>query len=678
MPGKISFLSIAGVAFAALTAATVAAQQPTSGSQDQTGPYSVTSSIEIGVRGVSIEGNADKYRSDLNYQPGVRLFDSSFLFKSNGGSHGPIDTLLINSSGWGGDPNGYARLNAEKLGWYRFDVNLRQFDYFNSLNNLALNQHISNNDHKLGDFDLTLLPQNDRIKFNIGYSFDRSNGLGLTTYDYARDEFPVFSPVRVAGDEYRFGVDATVGGVNLSFQQGLRYFKEDTSYEIETPQPGNNPTNTSRLATFRRDIPTRGTVPHTVLNVHTLLAKKIDITGRFVYQSARTRYTLFETITGTDASNNTIVSDTFTITGDTKRPNTMGDLGVTFFVTDKLRVSDSVKVNAFHIDGGLRLMEALFRTRQSGGGTVTVPPVFLDELSFRDTRYRVASNTIEIDYDFHRRFSAHFGHRYTDRRIELHALDLDAGAPLPAPEDPETFDNRANSYIVGFKARPLDIWTVYFSLETGEADNVFTRTANYDFTNVKARSRLAPTKTLTINLSVVTKDNRNPALFDVATAQRFGADINTRTFTASADWSPSNKFWLSSGYTHSHVTSDADIIFFANSVRNIGLSRYFLRDNFAFLNTQVELHPRASLYASYRINHDRGQGDRVSAPTVLIDSYPQQFQTPEFRLAVKLHNRMDWNVGYQYFDFKERFLNRQFYQAHLPYTSLRFYFNKRD
>jgi hypothetical protein len=60
----------------------------------------------------------------------------------------------------------------------------------------------------------------------------------------------------------------------------------------------------------------------------------------------------------------------------------------------------------------------------------------------------------------------------------------------------------------------------------------------------------------------------------------------------------------------------------------------------------------------------------------LIGSYPIQFSSPEFRLAVRLHNRVDWNVGYQYFDFKERFVNNQFYQAHLPYTSLRFYIGR--
>jgi hypothetical protein len=653
-----------------LVVAGAAAQQPASSKPPE--PYTVNSSLEVGVRGVSIDGNADKFRSDLNYQPGVRLFDSSFLMRSNGAGGAVLDSLLVTSTGWGGDPNGYVRINAEKLTWFKFDASVRQFDYFNSLRNFALNQHISNTSHKLGDFDLTLLPQNERIKFHLGYSMDRRHGSSLATYDYARDEFPVLAPVRSETNDYRFGVDAKVSVFDLSFQQGFRYFKEDTTYEIEVPNAGNNPTNFSALNTFHRDIPTRGRIPHTRFSAHTLLAKKVDITGRIIYQSATSRYTLFETITGKDSSNNNVLLDEFTVTGNAKRPNTIADLGVTVLATDRLRISDTVRVNTFHIDGGQLLNEALFRTRSTG---IPLAPVFVDELSFRTTNYRRAANTFEIDYQFHPRFSAHVGHRYSDRRIELAALVQEVGES-PEEADLETFDNRTNTFFWGFRARPVRVWTLYFDFEKGESDNVFTRVDNYDFTNVRARSRINPTNGLSINFSLVTKDNNNPSLTDAITRQAFGSDVNSRVFTSSVDWSPSDRFSLGSGYTRSHVTSEAVVIFFLNSVRRQGLSRYFLRDNFVFLNTHIQFHPRASLYAAYRINIDKGQGDREASDTVFIGSYPQQFQSPEFRFALKLHDRLDWNVGYQYFDFQEQFVNNQRYQAHLPYTSLRLYFNR--
>src|ERR1044072_3528821 len=106
------------------------AQQPapTSGQEQQSstngegGPYTVISSIEIGVRGIAIHGNADKYRSDLNYPPGFRVFDSSLLMKSKDGDGLVFDTLSVNSFAWGiggssnrgNDPNRSLHVNAEK------------------------------------------------------------------------------------------------------------------------------------------------------------------------------------------------------------------------------------------------------------------------------------------------------------------------------------------------------------------------------------------------------------------------------------------------------------------------------------------------------------------------------------------------------------------------------------
>jgi hypothetical protein len=83
------------------------------------------------------------------------------------------------------------------------------------------------------------------------------------------------------------------------------------------------------------------------------------------------------------------------------------------------------------------------------------------------------------------------------------------------------------------------------------------------------------------------------------------------------------------------------------------------------------------VFASYRINDDRGQGDRLSTRAQdLITSYPMRFQSPEIKLALRLTDNIDWNLGYQYFDYKERFINPQNYNAHLPFTSLRFYFGR--
>jgi hypothetical protein len=661
----------------ALLATDARAQQPAAGSdpqkpaadkqdQNQAGPYTITSSIELGVRGIVINGNANKYRSDLNYTPGFRIFDSSLVMEAKEGEGFLFDKLMVSSFGWGigggdhrgNDPNRLLRVNAEKPGVYRFDVNYRRFDYFNSLTTLALNQHIANTEYRQGDFDLTILPNNQKFRLNLGYSLDRNTGPGLTTYDYQRDEYPVLAATRIAADDYRIGFDSKLWVFDISFLQGWRAYKEDTTYDIDVPNIGNNPLNTSVLNTFHRDLPTRGTSPYTRFSL---------------YSSGNTKYTLFERATGKDGSGNNITLDTFQISGNARRPHGMGDLAATVFISDNFRVSETFRVDSFRISGGQELFDTLNRTRSTGA---PLPVTLLDQFSFRTTNYRRYLNLIEGDYDISRRLSVHAGYRFTDRHIELGSNDFNNGA-VPAPEL-EKFDNQTNSFIFGFKAKPVRIWSLYFDLERGGSDNVFTRVANYDFTNVRVRSILRPTKNLTINGSLTTRNNNNPSVTEDTPPRNFGADIKTRVFSASADWTPSEKFSLGGGYTYAHVVSEAAIVFFAAGIRTDGVSRYFSKDSFAFLNAYWQVLPRLGFYGGYRIHNDPGQGDRLPTPTVFIGSFPYQFQSPEAKFVVKLSNRIDWIAGYQYWDYQESFPNLQRYEAHLPYTSLRFHFGRRQ
>ena len=645
-----------------------------SGQNGPEAPYTVNSSIEFGVRGIVIDGNADKYRSDLNYTPGFRIFDSSFMMKSKDNSGPVLDTLMVSSFGWGKDPNKYLRVNAEKTKAYRFDANYRRFDYFNDLYNFALGQHTSNTEFRQGDFNLTILPQNEKLRFNLGYSLDRNSGPSVSTFRFNGDEYPAAVPVRMAADEYRVGVDAKLWVFDLSVMQGWRFFKEDNQYLVTVPNAGNNPTNSAKINDFYRNAPTRGDTPFTRLSLHTLIKKKLDFTGRFVYTSGSTNYTLFQNGQGTDSSGNNITSDVITQAGSAKRPNAMGDLAATFYATDRLRISETFRVNNFRINGGDLLLESLLRTKTSAGGTTILPPVTTNLLSFRTIDYRRYLNTIEGDFDINSRLSIHAGYRYADRHIELGSSDITVGAA--AKPELQKVDNSTNTFIFGFKAKPVKIWSLYMDLERGSADNVFTRVDNYKFTNVRVRSILRPNRTLSFNASLITKDNNNPAITE--SSRNFGVNIKSRVFTSSLDWSPNERFGLSAGYTRTNVTSDADIILFLANVQTFGQSQYFMRDNFVFMTGYARLFPRATLYGGYRLHNDPGQGSRSSTASSLIGSFPYEMQSPEAKLVLRLHENVEWIGGYQYFGYEVPFPNTstQFYHAHLPYTSLRIYFGR--
>lgn len=660
------------------------AQNPPDAGADTVGPYTVTSSVELGVRGVKVEGDVDKYRSDLNYQPGFQFLDSSFLLEADKNGAPLFDSLLVKVTGWDSDPNGYLRINAEKLDWYRLDTTVRRFNYFNSLNTIAMGQHVDETVNTIGDVNLVLMPQNPKFKINLDYAFNRKNGPTLSTYDFSRDEFPVFAPSRSRSDTFSAGFDAKLGKLDLSFLQGYRTYKDDAEFFITQPQAGNSgPAVLTFLNDFDRSAPTRGSVHFSRVNLHSFLNNMVDITGRFIYSNAKTEGTLFETLSGGDFTGATIALNQIASASEAERPSVFADIGVSVLATESLTISNTFRYNWFKITGTNDDVIQVIKTAPAASFTET------EEFFSRTTRYRQFSNLIELDYMFHPRVSAHVGYRYTDRSNDIERFEFDPNDPGDFEPHLETQDNRTNTFIFGLRAKPIkNYWTIYFDFERGEADNVFTRASNYNYTNARVRNIIRATDELTFNLSATFRNNDNPTRSEDIPAVDFGTTSETRMVSGSVDWVPTSKVSLSSGYTYSRVTSDSVVVFFFNFQKKQGISQYFSRDSFAYINVNAQIHDRVGLFGAYRYHNDSGAGDRVPpGPETLISAYPYRYQTPEVRISVRLHDRVDFIAGYQYYKFEERFRDiktladaarLQDYRAHLPYASLRFYFGRRE
>ena len=682
---------------------------------EDAGDYRIISSIEFGYRGISVTGNHNKYRSDLNYKAGPRVFDTTFLMKSKEGRSTLFDTLLVTSTGFGSDPNGSLRINVEKPEWYRFNGTYRRFKYYRFLNNFVnpnfateppnpiTGDHGYDTRTQLGDFDLTILPNNRKIRFNVGFSPERWYGPAFTTWHFGGDDFVLLSNIRSRSTDFRVGADGRLGPVDFSFLQGFREFTDDSFIYDANRNLGANPAATNALLnSIDRDQSVTGRVKYTRLSLHSLIAKRLDITARVIYSNATTSFGLTEGFTGLNWTTritglpttynppNILNLGQYNFTGDAKRPQTLGDLGITYLATRKLRISNTFRVETFQINGG-DIYTALFNIARANGQALA--PVVINNGgagygSYRVTKYRKFQDTLEADYDFNDRYSVFFGYRYGARRIEEFISGYNLGSNLPTLLTPEELleENHTNSFFGGLKARPLKNWTLYLSAERGTADNVFTRLGNYDYTNFRVRSRYAPTKRLALVFSFNSKDNSNPTEINGVSLADFGVNTKSRNFNSSIDWTPNSRVSLSGGYSYNWLNSDAVIEYYYNSVRHPqGRSLYFMRNNFFYLNTSLEITPRVMLYASYRINKDNGQGDRLQDPTgtpgILITSYPMSFQSPEARLIIKLNRWLDWNVGYQYYNYRESPLvsiNPQNYHAHLPYTSLRLYFGRRE
>jgi len=688
--GKILFIrSLAVISFAVFAGLAIGqtpATKPADSGEVTVGGYRVTSTTEFGFRFRRLDGSELKYNSDLNYKQGFRVFDSSILFESDSGRGKYFDSLLITNTGWGADPSGFTRVNVEKTGIYKFNSSVRRIKYFNNLSNHVLGEHTSDTTRTFGDFDITLLPQNEKLRFNLGASFNDNNGPGVYTIRWSSDEYPVQNYTRQKSNDFRVGVEGMLLGFNLGLTQGFRIFKDRSDYTIEGPAPGNNPTNTSAIASFSRSFPTDSHAYYTHFNAHRTFAKKLDFSGQVIYTSTDSDMGMTELVVGRDNSNNYVDLDRFSIFANNKRTQARGDIGLTYMVTNNFRISNTFSFDRFSVNGGESLEQWQARRNASGTPLALVNP---RSSAYRVNDYRRFVNTIEGDYQFNANVSMHIGYRYTDRKVDVTGYDVTYTNPVSAT-NPLIIGvdekNSTNTLIAGMKIKPVKNWVMFWDIEHGTADNVFSRLENYKYTNVRFRTRLT-VKKFAFNGSVVTKDNNNPStsyegsspVLPVGTD--FGTIIKNRFYAGSVEWAPMDKLTFSSGYTYHHLSSDTAIVVpitIGSTVRVLGYSLYFMRDHYGYFDVSAKPMKRMSLYASYRISRDTGQGDRYSnpltTPQYIIGSYPMQFQSPEFRVAFRITRNVDWNVGYQYYNYSDSQTPTLNYKAHLPYTSLKIYF----
>ena len=674
--GTLRFLS-AGFA-AAIISITSFAQTPSpSPAADSDGRYSVKASTEIGGRWVDVNGFENKFRSDLNYKSGFRVFDSSFVLEDNSDGPKAFDSALVMASGFGSDPSGFFRANVERDGIYRIDTNVRRVTYFNALNNHSIGDTRVSLDRystvrNFGDVDLTILPDNRKIRFRVGGSYNTSNGPFVYTTRQS-NAFPFYAEGNTRAYDFRAGVDGSILGFNLTGTYGYRTFKDRTTYTLTGPEEGSNNDNYDFISSQRAN-PLDGRTHFGVFSVQRTFADKFDFTARILHSKTSNEFSWFETASVYYNSTTVITNEQFNISGESSRPQTRGDLGMTWRVTDKFRISNTFTYDGFNLNGGNLYLLASTRSPSR-------------QHNYTFTKYRRYVNLLEGDYQFNNRFSVNLGYRYTRREFELlwTAFNLRNNPPTLVGGSGviEEGDNTTNTFIAGTRIKPMKNWAIYANIEKGKADNVITRAGNADFTNFKIRSQMRFDK-VAANVSFITKDNELPTDVTTSPGNPRITETRSRAFSATLDWYPIDELNLSGGYNYLHLTSLATVNF-QNYLVNAP-SEYFVRDSYYFIDATVKPHKRLTFFGSYRWNKDRGHDDRqipALGANYILGGYKFDFKTPEFRAAIRLNKYVDWNIGYQYYDYKEEPVQNiqwavpfQNYSAHMPYTSIRIYLGR--
>jgi hypothetical protein len=164
---------------------------------------------------------------------------------------------------------------------------------------------------------------------------------------------------------------------------------------------------------------------------------------------------------------------------------------------------------------------------------------------------------------------------------------------------------------------------------------------------------------------------------------------HARNFTSSGTWE--FRPWLSvdASYSHLHLDTAGGIEFFAGSPRASLItgdeSIYISNIHAGTLGLRFAVGKRIDLYAGYSITKDVGDGRATATGTVnpatdpagavfaAVQTFPLTFQSPIARISVKVTPKVRFNVGYQYYGYKEQFglesVNEN-YRGNTGYTSL--------
>src|SRR4029453_2320052 len=127
---------------------------------------------------------------------------------------------------------------------------------------------------------------------------ERYSGPAFTNYHSGGNEFMFLSQLRSRANDFRAGADGKLGPLYFLFLPGFRLFRHESFIDLGvTPGINLNPTAPS-LTSFDRNEPARGSVNYTRFSLQTLIAKRLDVTGRIIYSKAEQNYLFAESFTG--------------------------------------------------------------------------------------------------------------------------------------------------------------------------------------------------------------------------------------------------------------------------------------------------------------------------------------------------------------------------------------------
>jgi hypothetical protein len=693
---------------------TPAPAQPAEPNGITSGAYQIHSSVELGYRSNDVTGSGDMYDTLVNLQTGPRILDQTLTMQAVDHQGLLFDNLYLNSVGWGGDPNNYLRLRADKNKWYNLQSSFRRDQYFsdydlwaNPLNPptstpsipVLTSPHEFDTTRRMSDFDLTLLPQST-VSFRLGYSHDNMTGPSYSSI-HEGTEALLLQDWNTTMNSYRLGVDFRIAPRTvLSYDQFLDYYKGDTGYQLDPINEALVPTTPissvslglsfdtlnnepcavvppatslivngtltnvtcSAYSSYSRNQRIRTSTPTERISLRSNYFRKLEVVGSFSYSSAVSSTPLDESFSGLITRTNTLAF-TGSGTAAANRISDVADLEATLHLTQHLRLIEKFYFWAYRIPQNGNLNELDYSCAAPPCTLLSTPlttPVATPnsiQSSFNQTWTR---NQTELAWDISKKVGARIGYRYGDRDFN-HFNDF-------LPGDLDHFVGLEKTALLGLWARPTHALRLNFDLEHTNYNAVFVRLSPRKEGRYRFQTTYTPRPWATLGGSINILQQSNAD----AQTQFLGHNQN---YGLTASLAPRERLGLDLAYNFNSVIQNAIICFndtpptgvilpfVANAINNncagndtannmMANSYYTNHTNFGMAALRFKPSKRVLANVGYSITSVDGNAPQFNILQPL-GTLQYKYQQPVANLSVDIGHKLAYNMGWNYYQYGE-------------------------
>jgi hypothetical protein len=201
--------------------------------------------LEAGYRWVSVSGNEDMYRSQINDKQGFLVRSFTLSTTNFEGATNAFDQLRVDVSDLGVGPQGFGQLVVGKSGWYKLRFRYSHQENYSALpafanpyldEGIIPGQQTYNYNRNIYDAELVLLP-GKIVSPLFGYTQNHYAGPATTTAFVGNNVYQLNQNLRVVDQEPRVGLLFNTDWVSGHFIQGWRKSVENN---VQTLIPGKN------------------------------------------------------------------------------------------------------------------------------------------------------------------------------------------------------------------------------------------------------------------------------------------------------------------------------------------------------------------------------------------------------------------------------------------------------